>query len=258
MLREVSEDMRVRVKDGLRELRSIVRKHRHDHAASVTRQSKPQPVRGIEDLLGHAVSAFDDAMTLAEHLAPSPARIAGPPGPKPLHAYFRARGDDELDGARAFRRDLYRLASVALRHKELHDVVIREADFAAVHGALDRSQAEPIARLHVDLAPADRRALVAWLTAALFLQLERRKPIRLPARDGGVDEGHIALDVLATIALGCGMATLEMEGATGPELMEIAALAVDARSDRIEAAMGKENAQAELAALFESLLAHLN
>ena len=49
-----------------------------------------------------------------------------------------------------------------------------------------------------------------------------------------------------------------MEGAPAPELMEIAILAVDARGDRIRAALDGENALAELAPLFESLLTHLN
>ena len=119
MLRELSEDVRIRVKDRLRDFRSIVRQHRHDHGpgkpAPAEAKDQPFPIRGIEVLLGQAASAFDDVMTLAETLAPrgSPARTSSS-GPQPLQSYFRARGDSKLDGERAFRRDLYRLANQAL------------------------------------------------------------------------------------------------------------------------------------------------
>ena len=82
MLRELSEDVRIRVKDRLRDFRSIVRQHRHDHGpgkpAPAEAKDQPFPIRGIEGLLGQAASAFDDVMTLAETLAPrgSPARAS--------------------------------------------------------------------------------------------------------------------------------------------------------------------------------------
>ena len=74
MLRELSEDVRIRVKDTLRDFRSVVRQHRHDYApgrpATPDAKDQPFPLREIEGLLGHAVSAFDDVMSLAESLAP--------------------------------------------------------------------------------------------------------------------------------------------------------------------------------------------
>lgn len=267
MLRELSEDVRVLVKDRLRDLRSIVRQHRHDAPAggkAVEARDQPFPIREIEGFLGHAASAFDDVMTLAERLAP-PVGPAGASasGPRPLQSYFRAPGDTQIDGERAFRRDLYRLARLALEKKGQHDVRILEGDFAAVHEALERNGAGLIARLHAETGEEERVSLVAKLSAMLFVQLVRHEPIKpAPAIPGAEAAGDIdreaALSALAAIAIASGLATLDLEGAPGPELMEIAILAVDARGARIRVALGGENAVGELTPLFESLLTHLN
>ncbi|MCX7303942.1 MAG: hypothetical protein NTV73_06350 [Hyphomicrobiales bacterium] len=265
MLREISEDVRVRLKDRLRDLRSKVREHRHDHArsggAATEAGQQPFPVREIEGILGHAVSAFDDVMTFAERLAPS----RDPGGslifaPRPLQAYFRLP-EAGLDGARAFRRDLYRLAKLALEQKKLAGFRIRESDFASVHEALQRSDAVAIARLHSEANSEDRLLLVAGLTARLFVELVRQEPIRLAT--SAEEEASVppdlaaAVNALAAIAIACGLATLDLEGAPGRELMEIATLAVDVRGERIDAALDMDRLD-ELTRLFESLLAHLN
>jgi hypothetical protein len=105
--------------------------------------------------------------------------------------------------------------------------------------------------------------LVAALSASLFVELVRQEPIKLPAPDAtgddAIDIGQtIAVNCLAAIAIACGLATLDMEGAAGPELMEIAVLAVDARADRIHAALGNDDQVKKLTPLFASLLTHLN
>ncbi len=267
MLRELSEDVRIRVKDRLRDFRSIVRQHRHDHVpgkpASAEAKDQPFPVREIEGLLGHAASAFDDVMSLAESFAPHKSAGTAVSGPQPLQSYFRARGDSHLDGERAFRRDLYRLAKLVLEQKKLDAFRIRESDFAAVHGALEKRDAELIARLHAETDRDERVSLVAALSSSLFVELVRHEPIKLPAPDPDeqetIDIGHtIAVNCLAAIAIACGLATLDMEGAAGPELMEIAVLAVDARADRIHAALDGADQVKELTPLFASLLTHLN
>lgn len=266
MLRELSEDVRILVKDRLRDFRTIVRQHRHDHASSrpapVDAKGQPFPIREIEGFLGHAVSAFDDVMSLAESLAPRGSPGAAPvSGPQPLQSYFRATGDSPLDGERAFRRDLYRLAKLVLGQKSLNDFRIRESDFAAVHGALEKRDAGLIARLHAATDTEERVSLVAALSSSLFVELVRQKPIKLPVPEepDSIDIGHtIAVNCLAAIAIACGLATLDMEGAAGPELMEIAVLAVDARADRIHAALDSDDQVNELTALFSGLLTHLN
>jgi hypothetical protein len=266
MLRELSEDVRILVKDRLRDLRTIVRQHRHDNATSRPAEAKgqPFPIREIEGLLGHAASAFDDVMTLAESLAPRNS-LGGTPvaGPKPLQSYFRGTGQSQLDGERAFRRDLYRLAKLVLEQKKLDGFRIRESDFAAVHGALEKRDAALISRLHEETGSDERVSLVAALCSSLFVELVRQQPIKLPAADSAgqeaIDDGPtIAVNCLAAIALACGLATLDMEGAPGPELMEIAVLAVDARADRIHAALDSDDRMKKLTPLFAGLLTHLN
>lgn len=268
MLRELSEDVRILVKDRLRDFRTIVRQHRHDHAASrpapADAKEQPFPIREIEGFLGHAASAFDNVMSLAESLAPRNS-LGGTPvaGPQPLQSYFRAMGDSALDGERAFRRDLYRLAKLVLLQKNLDDFRIRESDFAAVHGALEKRDAALIARLHAETGRDERVSLVAALSSSLFVELVRQQPIKLPApasdEPDAIDVGHtIAVNCLAAIAIACGLATLDMEGAAAPELMEIAVLAVDARADRIHAALGSDDQMEKLTPLFASLLTHLN
>lgn len=266
MLREISEDVRVRLKDRLRDLRSMVREHRHDHLRAVgpSAEARDQsfPVREIEGILGHAVSAFDDVMTLAERLAPG-----GTPGgstvfaPRPLQEYFRLQPEAGLDGARAFRRDLYRLAKLALQQKNLAGFRIRESDFASVHDALEKSDAGPIARLHAGTNDEERLPLVAGLTARLFVELVKHEPIRLATTtDEEATTGReptAAVNSLAAIAIACGLATLDLEGAPGRELMEVATLAVDVRGERIHAALDMDRFD-KLTRLFEGLLAHLN
>lgn len=267
MLRELSEDVRILVKDGLREFRSVVRQHRHDRArdggqAEETKQ-QPFPIREIEGFLGHAASAFDDVMTLAESLAPRTGS-ARPPvsGPQPLQSYFRASGDLRIEGERAFRRDLYRLAKLALEKNGLQGVRILESDFAAVHETLERDCAGPIARLHAKADRDERVSLVAALSASLLVELVRHEPVKLPP--AGADVGasaagrDVALNALAAIAIACGLATLDMEGAPGPELMEIATLAVGARGDRIREALSGADRVKKLTPVFASLLTHLN
>jgi hypothetical protein len=255
------------VKDRLRDLRSIVRQHRHDTPAGVNTmkaKDQPFPVRQIEGFLGHAASAFDDVMTLAETLAPPVGAVKTPvTGPRPQQAYFPARADARLEGERAFRRDLYRLARLALDRKGLRDVRILEGDFAAVHEFLEKNDAELIALLHGEADEEERVSTVARLTASLFVQLARQEPVKpaaaIPGAEGASDiDRDAALAALAVIAIAAGLATLDMEGAPAPELMEIAILAVDARGDRIRAALDGENPLGELTALFESLLTHLN
>lgn len=265
MLRELSEDVRILLKDRLRDLRSIVRQHRHDNPAALkpsasrsgAQDAQPFPVREIEGLLGHAVSAFDDAMTFAERFAPpgSARRIFAP---QPLQAYFRAQSEDRLDGARAFRRDLYQLAKLFLEQQKLAGFAIREGDFATAHAALLKHDAAGIARLHGNIDPDERVALVALLCASLLVELVREQPIRLEASQHAAPDMAVAVDCLAAIAIASGLATLDMEGAPGHELMEVATLAVDVRKQRIHAALESQDPVDALAALFAGLLTHLN
>lgn len=255
MLREISEEVRVNLKDRLREARQQIRRHRHDSSAS--RSRPPFPFGEIEGLLGHAVSAFDDAMTMAETLAPR--RLGGRAGTaaaQPFEVYFPAR--DALAGERAFRRDLYGLAKAVTAGRRVQGAGVSEASLAAVHATFAREQAGALADLGDAAAWTDRIALVASLSAALLMELLRQQPLRFAMPGAGAPGGRaMATSCLAPVALACGIATMEAGKPAEPDLLEIAMLAVDARVERIHAALDGKDAQGDLTALFAALLAHL-
>ncbi len=258
MLREISEEVRVNMKDRLRQVRQAIRRHRHDSAGGRDQAGASFPRAGIEGLLGHAVSAFDDAMTMAETLVPRD-RIGGRPAiaaPLPLGRYFSAR--DPLAGERAFRRDLYALAKAALAARGIEGAHTRETTFAAVHATLAAEEAEALGRLAHESAWTERVALVAGLAAALLAELVRHDPLRA----GETAQVHpldrpAAIGCLAPVALACGLATMESDARPEADLLEIAMLATDARMDRVLDAFSGADPRGELTAILAALLAHL-
>ncbi|TGP36070.1 hypothetical protein EN871_33635, partial [bacterium M00.F.Ca.ET.228.01.1.1] len=106
MLRQISEDVRVNLKDRLREVRDIIRQSRHDGSgdASALREATshlpPFPGKGIEGLLSHAASAVDEALSIAESLVPHdrPAKIDGTTV-KSLGTYFPDGNQDRQSNA---------------------------------------------------------------------------------------------------------------------------------------------------------------
>lgn len=255
MLREISEEVRVNLKDRLREARQSIRQRRHDIQPATTRPRPPFPFNEIEGLLGHAVSAFDDVMTMAETLAPR--RLGARPdtaAARSFDAYFPAK--DPIAGERAFRRDFYALARAVLAMRHIDGAQASETALAALHAAFAREQAGPLADLARASAWTDRIALVAALSAALLVELVRQQPLRF-GKDATGQKRPTAIACLAPLALACGLATMEAGNPLETDLLEIATLAVDARMDRILAAFEGKDAQGDLTALFATLLAHL-
>ncbi len=147
MLRELSEDVRIRVKDRLRDFRSIVRQHRHDHAPGrpAPADAKDQPFPDPRDRraarpCGQRLRRRDVAGR-KPCSAQEPRRGARFPARSRCSPIFARAANLHLDGERAFRRDLYRLAKLVLEQKKLDDFRIRESDFAAVHDALEKRDA---------------------------------------------------------------------------------------------------------------------
>jgi hypothetical protein len=266
MLREISEEVRVNLKDRLRDVRHVVRRHRHDSAAAPTREAPararaPFPLREIEDLLGHAVSAFDDAMGMAQTLVPRTvsgnARTA-----KGFTVYFPPGGRDQLAAERAFRRDMYDLARTVLARRNLSGVLVHEADFVAVHAAMRRRHGQLLATLGSAGGWTDKISLAAQLGAALLVELLAHKPLNIaPARltsasPGELDRGD-AIACLAPVALACSLANVDPDGSAEPDLVDMAILATDARIERVRQACESPDPQGELTSLFAMLLAHL-
>ncbi|OBQ57968.1 hypothetical protein [Mesorhizobium erdmanii] len=265
MLRQISEDVRVNLKDRLREVRDIIRQSRHDGSgdASILREATshlpPFPGKGIEGLLSHAASAVDEALSIAESFVPHerPIKVDGTTV-KGLGTYFPA-GDEErqLSAERLFRRDMYYLTKAVLAGLKIDNARIHEADFAAVHATMRKRHGDLLAAL---TAPGAGLQAIAATCAALLVALLNQRPVRFgDAASETTAGGGRAPDMscLAPVVLACGLATTGRDGAPEPDMLEIAILAADIRYDRIAQACAKASPVAELTPVFATLLAHL-
>lgn len=267
MLREISEEVRINLKDRLRDVRHAIRQRRHDSSRSnvmtpaAASSTVPFPLRELEGLLGHAVSAFDNAMTAAETLVPYEGRPAG--APRSLETYFPLRGkQNALAGERAFRRDMYYLVQSMLARRNASADRVHEASFAAVHAAMFKRHPDLIAALGNASSETDRTAQVAQMCAALVLEFLHQRPLRLEVPEGAarnlVDvESALTVSLLAPAALACGLASIDATEEPNSDPLEIAALAVEARLDRIIKACRGTDPVAELTPIFAMLLFHL-
>lgn len=265
MLRQISEDVRVNLKDRLREVRDIIRQSRHDGTgdASVLREATshlpPFPGKGIEGLLSHAASAFDEALSIAESFVPHerPIKVDGTTV-KGLGTYFPA-GDEErqLGAERLFRRDMYYLTKAVLAGLKIDNARIHEAGFAAVHAAMRKRHADLLAALTASGAGLRE---IAATCSALLVECLNQRPVRFADTLPDVTAmGDRALEIscLAPVVLACGLATAGRDGAPEPDMLEIAILAADIRRDRIAQACAKASPGDELTSVFATLLAHL-
>ncbi|NGO50874.1 hypothetical protein [Allomesorhizobium camelthorni] len=263
MLRQISEDVRVNLKDRLRDVRHVIRQSRHDHARNAAveaegRNSPSSPAKGLEDLLGHAASVVDDAMSLAEALVPHERPASADAATvRSFEHYFRSNGrGPSLDGERAFRRDMYYLAKAIATRKTTGAPRIYEASLAAAHAAMRKRHADLIAELDIAAEPDERVAVAAVLSAALLIELVEHRPIRFGESAQG---RNLDLEVrfLAPLALACGLATIGVDDLPAADMLEITMLAADVRHDRIVQAYGKADRLGDLTTVFAVLLAHL-
>ncbi|WP_025031176.1 hypothetical protein [Nitratireductor aquibiodomus] len=63
MLRDASQDMAIHLKDRLRDIRDLLRSHRHERQATA---AAGRHFSDMEKLLARAASMVDDTLTLAE------------------------------------------------------------------------------------------------------------------------------------------------------------------------------------------------
>lgn len=260
MLRQISEDVRANLKDRLRELRDAIRQSRHDSAGETSHDIAgnlpPFPGRS---LLGHAASAVDDALTIAESFVPHsrPLKIDGTTV-KSLRSYFPDGDEDrQIGGERQFRRDMYYLTRAVLAGYGVDNPRVHEASFSAVHAAMRKRHADLLAGATADAAPTDQ---VAAACAALLVECLNHRPVQ----PGEIGTGPAAtadrsLDIrcLAPVVLACGLATKADGGTPEPDILEIAVLAAEVREDRIRQACAQANAVQELTPVLATLLAHL-
>ncbi|TPN05237.1 hypothetical protein FJ973_26995 [Mesorhizobium sp. B2-1-3] len=265
MLRQISKDVRVNLKDRLRDVRDIIRQSRHDSdsEANLVREATshlpPFPGKGIEGLLGHAASAVDEALSIAESFVPHdrPTKIDGTTV-KGLGIYFPAGNEERRSSAeRVFRRDMYYLTRTVLAALKIDNARIHEADFAAVHVAMRKRHAGLLAAIPARPAPAALPA-VAAACAGLLVECLNHRPVRFAeAEPDAIGDRALDIACLAPVVLACGLATTASDGAPEPDMLETAVLAAGIRHDRIVKACAKASPVDELTPVFATLLAHL-
>ncbi|MBZ9885813.1 hypothetical protein LB535_26080 [Mesorhizobium sp. CA10] len=257
MLRQISEDVRANLKDRLRELRDAIRQNRHDSAGSHDVAGNLPSFPG-RSLLGHAASAVDEALTIAESFVPHsrPLKVDGTTV-KSLRVYFPHGDEDrQIGGERQFRRDMYYLTRAVLAGYGIDNPRVHEASFSAVHVAMRKRHADLLAGATAETASTDQ---VAAACAALLVECLNHRPVQ-PGETGTgpAIAGDRSLDIrcLAPVALACGLAT-KADGTPEPDILEIAVLAAEVREDRIRQACAQPNAVQELTPVLATLLAHL-
>lgn len=259
MLRALSDEIAVNLKDRLREVRYMIRRGRHDGSRNeFTALGGREPV-SPEILLGHAASVIDRAFSVAEEISLSLVSANshahdGAPKVRSLSVYFN--GDN---GARAFRHDIYNLIKDALRRKHLQNVLIHEAAIATAQMRIARRHDWLIKEAITARAEGDNVAATAKAITAMFLELMETKPIRFIATNSSDDPqalNRIETVSLAAACLACGLATAKAADFEGADPLESALLAIEARQDRLTQATSERD-QAALETLFQMLIAHL-
>ncbi|MBD0415711.1 hypothetical protein [Oryzicola mucosus] len=257
MLRSFSEEVVVNLKDRLRDVRHFVRSSRHDHPGGPRRPAAADPFAPpveIERLLSRAASVVDDTLTVAETVSRSLLPVVRGDDGRHLHgfdSYFPTGGG--IDGERLFRRDLYAALKAWQRHGGDDREPVHEANFAQVHLTIRRHHAALLTAMRA-AEGEDRIDAVASIAAAVLVALLASRPFMADSEGDGL---HPDLRSLAPVVLAAGIVTLSPSDMGEAELVETAAMAVDARLDRIATALAGPRPIEDVATVFSVLLAHL-
>ncbi|PQZ50110.1 hypothetical protein CQ052_12545 [Ochrobactrum sp. MYb15] len=260
MLRILSEEIAVNLKDRLREVRCMIRRNRHESLQGEQASSRPGEIVSPELLLGHAASMMDKALTTAETISISlissnPNVHNSAPHVRSLSVYFGAGAE----GARAFRKDMYYLTKEVLRRHQLQNVLIQEAVFVTVHARVMRKHGALLKGVFAAEAGDKKVAETAKAITAMFLELLAEKPVRFISLDGHCDPQALRkfeTMCFAAVGLACGLATAKAGDLEGVDPLESAILALDARHERLMQA-AEDRDQSQLENLFQTFIAHL-
>ena len=241
MLRSLSREVAVGLRDQMREVRHLVRANRHDSSRFARGRAGP-PAPEIERLMSHAASFIDDTLTMAHTVLP-----IGRTDQAKLHGYDAYFAGEE--GARAFRHDVYSAFKALMREREPNPRPVHEMRLARAHDAIRKAHPGMISALAAAQGPARLRS-VADMAAATAAAL-----IGAHAFDGASEDAD--LRPIVAVVLAIGLATLNHRGVSDRELLDSSAIAADSRHDRIVRAMRGDDPVSDLAAIFEPLLAVL-
>ncbi|EKF18703.1 hypothetical protein [Nitratireductor pacificus] len=241
--------MAVHLKDRLRDMRDFLRAHRHDQRLPIRPRGRLSEVEGV---IGRAVSVVDDTLTLAESVSHAvlPRPRIGAHDLRPLAGYF---APDPVEGETAFRRHMYRVAGrLAATQETDSPPMIRETFFTGAHAAVRRRHGHRLLVLR-GAASAEARAAMAGVLAALLQEICRQALDGAPATPAS---RQACIRCFAPGLLASALLTAD-ENVEPEDLLEIAALAIAARSERMARSLQADRPIADLAAIFDSLLTHL-
>lgn len=244
MLRTLSDEIAVSLKDRLRDVRYVIRRARQ--TARAPENNLPAP----EALLGHAAGVMDTALTAAEAISISfissePAKHHGAPQMRSLSLYFGTGAE----GARGFRSDMYYFLKGTMRRYGLENALIHETAFSVIHGRLLRKHSDV---LH-------ETATVAQALTALFLESLAERPVRSMSSEASCDPENLRkaeVIGLAAACLSCGLATVKPADLADIDPLESVFMVLEARYERLVVAAETRDAK-KLETLFATLIAHL-
>jgi hypothetical protein len=250
MIRDISNEIVVSLKDRLRDVRHLIRASRQD--------TKPVPQDLPEILFGTAARVMDKALTAAETISISlvshdPAAHSTTIEARSLDAYFPGeRGKGEA----LFRRDIYYLTKRMLSVLGSPNALIHEATFSAVHTAMINRHPALLLAAKKDGGLTD----IATACATLAMELQSHyhsEHLTLPTHHEAqrrTDSEHLCF---SSIALAVGLATYADNEPSDEKLVESALLALQARKDRFDQAIEAADPIKALSDLFAFLIPHL-
>lgn len=235
MIRDISNEIVVGLKDRLRDVRHMIRASRSDKIKTVAPE-------GPEILLGHAARVVDKALTVAETISISlvsqdPKAHSTTIEARSFNSYFPA---DTAKGEALFRRDVYYLTKRIFTVLGAENTIVHEATFASAHAIMIRRHTDQLKAVARTNGLNDIARACATLTFALQSSFQAQP---LPPHVPGESAPEIATQYLcfSAIALAIGLAShSDMEEPGDEKLVESALLALKARQTAlIEATQGK-------------------
>jgi hypothetical protein len=250
MIRDISNEIVVSLKDRLRDVRHLIRASRQG--------AEPAPQNLPDILFGTAARAVDKALTAAETISISlvsqdPAAHSTTIEARSIDTYFPA---DTGKGEALFRRDTYYLTKRILSVLGSSNALIHEGTFSAVHATMIRRHAKLLlaARKDGDLIDIAR----ACATLAIALQSHyHSEPLAMPAHHEAQPDTETEYLCFASIALAIGLATYADHEPGEERLVESALLALQARQDKFDQAIHATDRVEALSDVFAFLIPHL-
>jgi hypothetical protein len=250
MLRDISSELVVGLKDRLRDVRHLIR---------VSREEARSASQDLPDVVLNTVArVMDKAFTTAESVSISlissdPAAHSSIIEARSIDIYFP---QDAGAGEALFRRDVYYLAKRLFADLGARNALLHEATFSSVHGVMLRRHSAMLwaAKRNGDLGD------IAKACAVLALELQaayQSASLPLPGHHEHQPAKDMQYLCFSAIALAIGLATYAEHELGEEKLVESAILALQARRSKLDDATGAADRVKALSDLFAFLIPHL-